>query len=405
MWRWLAAGALIAVLAAVGAASAWWWRPWSPYSPALLSAVADPRNWPAVFQEFDAFFPSAAIAAPPSPSPLPRKPAALTETFVWNGETRPVETLLEEARVMGLLVVKDGVVVSERYRLDATPATRFTSWSMAKSVVATLVAIGLHEGKIKSLDDPVASYAKRFESADYGAISLRHLLMMSAGMDFEERYDVPDSDIRKLFFGAFIRGADVDGLVARIPRDREPGRDLDYDSPNSHVLSAVVRAAFTAPLNDVVRDKLWTPLGMEGPASWSQNKPGPEGVAIGYCCLNARLADYARLGQLYLQDGVWQGRRLLPEGWVDQATRANAPFQEPGATYWAGYGLHFWIPPDARGEFYMAGVYGQYVWVDRRRGVVIAQASADPSFVERRPEVLAMLRALAASAAGERADP
>ena len=103
-------------------------------------------------------------------------------------------------------------------------------------------------------------------------------------------------------------------------------------------------------------------------------------INIGYCCLNARVEDYARMGQFYLQDGIWDGQRLVPEGWVEQATRPNAPFQEagPAAVYpHRGYGLHFWVPEEHDGEYFMAGVYGQYVWVDERRHIVIARTAAD----------------------------
>ena len=139
---------------------------------------------------------------------------------------------------------------------------------------------------------------------------------------------------------------------------------------------------------------------MTSDANWNQNIPGENGQAIGYCCLNATLADYARFGQFYLQDGVWNGNRLVPEGWVDMATRPNADFQEPDyaeAPYpMRGYGLHFWVPENYDGEYFMAGVYGQYVWVDTRRNIVIARTAADPAWGPRTEESLAAMRALAA---------
>ena len=122
-------------------------------------------------------------------------------------------------------------------------------------------------------------------------------------------------------------------------------------------------------------------------------------MAIGYCCLNATLEDYARFGQFYLQDGVWEGERLLPEGWVNQATRPNAPFQEAGPeSVYAhrGYGLHFWVPDNHDGEYFMAGVYGQYVWVDERRNIVIARTAADTEWGGRTEESIIAMRALAA---------
>jgi len=255
---------------------------------------------------------------------------------------------------------------------------------------------------IESLDDPASKYAPQYVGSDYGDTSLWHLLMMSAGMDFNEEYraDAP-SDVRPLFFNAFIMRRNPDEMIARIARNRAPGEDNHYTSPNSHVLSAVVRGVYEGRLAEIVERELWTPLGMTSDASWLQHKPGPEGVAIGYCCLQATSRDYARFGQFYLQDGVWDGAQLLPEGWVDQAGTPTEPFMEPGATPYPhrGYGLHFWIPEDYDEEFYAAGVFGQYIWIDRKRGVVIAQNAGDATWGARSQEAAAVFRAIAAHVA------
>ena len=195
-------------------------------------------------------------------------------------------------------------------------------------------------------------------------------------------------------------GLSLDELARQIERDRNPGRDLHYTSPNTHVLSAIVREIYDQSLTEIVEEKIWTPLGMTRDASWLHNHNSLRGIPLGYCCLQSTTRDYARLGQLYLQDGVWNGERLLPERWVQLATRPNAPFQEPGpnARYAPrGYGLHFWVPPDPNGEFFAAGVFGQYIWVDEVRRVVIAVNAGDPVWHARGPEAFTVLRAIAES--------
>jgi len=389
------AGVAVVALAAAAAGAAWYYRPWSDYSPARIAANSTPEAYPTTFRTMDAVFPYRPIGTVEAPDPLPRALGPLAVSYDWRGETRSLGTFLEAASTMGLIVLKDGVVVHETYRLGAGPSDRFTSWSVGKSFVATLVAMAMRDGLIDSLDDPASRYAPQYAGSDYGETSLRHLLMMSAGVEFNEDYGAPDSDIDPFFFNAFIRGRDVDEMAMEIERTRPAGSDLHYVSPNTHVLSAVVRGAYGRPLAEIVEAKIWRPLAMSDGASWSQNVPGPRGMAIGYCCLNARLEDYARFGQLYAQDGVWNGERLLPEGWVEMATTPQAPFQAPGATYDFGYGLHFWIPQDADGEFAMLGVFGQTVWVDARRDIVIARAAADPEFGARRAEEFAVMRAIA----------
>ncbi|MCC5994984.1 MAG: serine hydrolase [Oceanicaulis sp.] len=390
-------GAAALVMAAAIAAAAWYYRPWSPYSPASVRALDDPASYPATFQRMDDFLPSSAIAAR-APAPLERAVAPLELSYQWMGEEKALGAYLDEAQVTGLTVLHGGVVSAQEFRHGAGPDTRFTSWSVAKTVVAVLIAKALEDGLIESLDDPAGQYAPQFAGTDYGAVSLRHLLMMSAGMDFNEEYS-PErpSDVRPLFFNAFILGRDVDAMVGRIASNRAPGEDNHYVSPNTHVLSAVVRAVYGAPLAQIVERELWTPLGMTGEASWLQHLAGERGVPIGYCCLQATSEDYARFGQFLLQDGVWQGQALLPDGFMEMAGRPNAPFQEPGATPYPGrgYGLHVWAPEGYDGEFFAAGVFGQYIWVDRRRGVVIAQNAGDPVWDTRYAEAAAVFRAIA----------
>jgi CubicO group peptidase (beta-lactamase class C family) len=401
MLKRIVIAALALILTAAIAGAGWYFRPWSPYSPASIRAMDNPDAYPQTFQRMDSILPSRPIAAA-YPEPLPRAVSPLTLSYEWMGEEKSLETYFEEAGVVGLTVLRDGVVTAQAFRLGAGPDTRFTSWSVAKTFIAVLIAKAMEDGLIDSLDDPAGQYAPQFAGTDYGAVSLRHLLMMSAGVDFNEEYS-PErpSDVRPLFFNAFILGRDVDAMVGEITSNRAPGEDNHYVSPNSHVLSAVVRAVYDAPLAGIVERELWAPLGMTGEASWLQHVAGDRGIPIGYCCLQATSEDYARFGQFLLQDGVWDENRLLPEGFVEMASAPNAPFQEPGATPYPGrgYGLHVWVPEDYDGEFYAAGVFGQYIWIDRRRGVVIALNAGDPEFAGRYAESAAVLRAIAAHVA------
>lgn len=389
--------ALVAIVVAAALAfGGWYYRPWSDYSPASVSALDDPDAYPQTFQMMDEILPYSVVRAT-NPSPLPTGEADLPTSFEVDGETLSVADYIEMAEITGLTVMRDGEIVNQAFFQGADETTQFTSWSVAKSFVATLIAKALHEGLIESLDDPAARYAPQFEGTDYGNTSLRHLLMMSAGVDFNEGYD-PDrpSDIRPFFFNAFIMGRNVDTMAGEVQRNRAPGEDLHYTSPNSHVLAAVARGIYGGRLVDVVTEQIWGPLGMTGDATWLQNRDDAQGIAVGYCCLQATSADFARMGEFYRLDGVWNGERLLPEGWSEMATTPRAEFQEPGNTRYPlrGYGLHFWVPEGYDGEFYMAGVFGQYVWVDRHRGVVIAQNAGDEDWWARQAEAHAFFRAI-----------
>lgn len=389
--------ALIAiVLVAALAFGGWYYRPWSEYSPASIAALDVPEQYPTTFQRMDEILPASVVPAG-APMALPRAEGALPERFEYNGETVSVADYLARAEIIGLTVMRDGAMIDQAFFQGADENSLFTSWSVAKSVVATLIGKAAEDGLIDSLEDPAQKYAPQFEGTPYGETSLRHLLMMSAGVDFNEEYsDDHLSDIRPLFFNAFILGRNVDAMVGEVQRNRAPGEDFHYTSPNSHVLAAVARAVYDGRLADVVSEELWTPLGMTSNASWLQNKPGEDGIGVGYCCLQATSEDYARFGEFYRRDGVWGGQRLLPEGWSEEATTPRAPWQEPGNTRYdaRGYGLHFWVPAGYDGEFYAAGVFGQYIWVDRRRGVVIAQNAGDPVWSDKLEEAFAFFRAV-----------
>lgn len=408
MFGRIAGGVLLLLVILATATAAWFFRPWSGYSPAGYRAASDPERLVELSQDMRSVFPGRTIEAH-APQPLPRDDRPLTVEFEWNGEIRTLDDYLADSTSLGLVVLHRGEIVHESYRNGADENSRLTTWSVAKSFVASLIAIAMQEGHISSLDQTVAEFVPAYAGSDYGDTSLRHLLMMSAGIDFVEDYSAEDSDIRRLFFNAFIFERDIDDMIMEFERDTPPGTELDYISSNTQALSAVVRAIYGMPLAEIVEEKIWTPLHMEGEAYWSQNVEGENGVAVGYCCLNAQLVDFARFGQWYLQDGVWDGERLLPEGWVQQATRPNAPFQEPGpdAVYAPrGYGLHFWIPDNPQGEYFAAGIYGQYIWVDERREIVIARFAADPAWGSRTVETFAAFRAIAEAVAplGETAD-
>lgn len=392
---------LLFIVVLATALASWYYRPWSDYSPSRVAEAFDPDNIISVSLGMSEYFPYAGITST-SPVPLPRQLADLEVSYEFEGEPRSLATYLDESNTLGLVILHNGVVVHEHYLNGANEQSQPTSWSVAKSFVATLIAMAMNEGHIDSLDQLAQEFAPQFEGSDFGNTSLRHLLMMSTGIDFIEDYNDTDSDIGVLFRDPFVFGSDIDNALLSFERSREAGTELDYISSATHVLSAVLRGIYDQPLHEIVEQKIWQPLGMEGDAYWNQNVMGDSGIALGYCCLNARPVDYARFGQWYLQDGVWDGERMLPEGWVALATTANAPFQEADATYpLRGYGLHFWFPETDRGEFFAAGIYGQYIWVDPSRDIVISRFAADPQWGARTAETFAAFRAIAAEVAGE----
>ena len=399
-------GTLALVVIAAAAAVAWWFRPWSEYSPAETIRLATSRDRVESFRSMEDTYPYRPVEGAETRYVFPRAAGEIGTEYQWQGRRRTLDDYAEDWVITGLMLVQGGEVVLERYFRGETPESRHTSWSVAKSVVATLTGRALMEGRIESLDDRVADYAPEYEGTAYGETSIRHLLEMSSGIDFEEEYERADGDARRLFLDTMIFNKDIDGSLAKLERDRAPGQDHHYISPNSAVLAAVVRGAYgEETLTPILEDKLFRPLGMAS-ATWLLDRRG--GKELGYCCLQATLEDYAKLGQLYLQGGVVGTERVVPADWPRFVSTPPRESHVPDDTLEAGigrgYGHHFWLPPARRpsamsGEYFMAGYNGQIVWIDPANDVVIAMTSADPDFVSKSPEWIAMFRALADRAA------
>ena len=392
----------VALVLLIGAAL-WWFRPGAEFAPAEVYRFSKAEDRRPAYRVMETIYPHKVIEGAAKPFVLPRAETEIADGYTWNGIEKTAGDYAEAHRMTGLMVVHDGEVVLERYYGGETAEDRHTSWSVAKSVVATLIGRALMEGRIASLDDPVSAYTDAYDGSDYANVSLRHLLMMSSGIDFDEDYEVDGSDIRKLFFGTFFWNRDVDGIVADHKQDRAPGQDFDYISANTAVLAAVLRGAYERQgLADLAQEKLFMPLGLRG-GTWLTDSKSEDGKELGYCCLQVTLQDYALLGQLYLDGGVARatGTRVVPADWPAFVATPPQESHEPGSAGRPdghGYGHHFWVPDGGTGEFYMSGYNGQVVWIDPARQVVVAMTGADQSWPAAKSDFTQMARALAEAA-------
>ncbi len=389
---------VLAICVGIGGAL-WYYRPWSKYSPYKIAEMQKPENLVTTFRTMSEIFPFRVVGKGDNVSPFQEDVKPLSVSYEWEGKTKTLEQYHKEGVTTGFMVLKDGVIRHENYLLNANRETRFTSWSMAKSFVATVIFMALKEGKLESLDDKAQKYAPQFKGSGFGDSRIRDLLIMSTGVKFNERYSDPDSDIRPYFFDTFILGINADKLLLPFQRNRPANSDFHYISPNTHVLSAVLRGVYKKPLAEIISEKIWKPLGMESDGYWNQNIEGNGGLALGYCCLNARLRDYARFGQFYLDShsGTGKGPEVLPEGWPEILRKPATEKHAPNGDHYngRGYSYHFWIPVDPDGEYFASGVYGQYTWIDPKRGIVIVRTAADVDWKARARESMAVMKAVA----------
>jgi len=316
-------------------------------------------------------FPTRRIAAGGTVRPLPAHPAAPDWPFI--------DDYLASHPATGLLVLKDGQVLVERYQYGRTAEHRFTSWSMAKTVVAMALGIAVAEGHIASVDDPVDRYEPALADTAWRGIPIRHVLNMASGVRFDETYDQPGTDIA-VFSRSWARqdGALLDALGRLRRTEAAPGERFKYVSADTQVLAQVLVKAVGRPLADYVGERLWGPLGAEADGAWIVDAAGME---AGYCCLSARLRDWGRLGQLLADGGRRDGRALIPADWLAAATRvrpADGHLLPRRATPYFGYGYQTWVFPDDLG-FALLGVRGQAVFVHPRLNLVMVQTAVWPA--------------------------
>lgn len=275
------------------------------------------------FQHFE----NAPIAAAPQASALPLLPADLQ----WPGGVTSAQmtTRLAQEGTVALLVLRRGVLVHEQYFNGFTRDSMATSFSMAKSVVATLLGIAISEGQIDSVDAPITRYLPELLRNDprFELITLRHLLAMRSGIAFREDYRSPFAEAAK-----FYLGPNISDQVAKLRIVGAPNQRFSYQSGDTQLIAMAIERAMGQPLAALVQTKLWQPMGAEYAASWSQDSKA-NGVARAFCCLNARPVDYLRFGQLVVGDGGVPGRSLgrqiIPVDWVKQMTAAQIGL--PGA--------------------------------------------------------------------------
>jgi len=250
---------------------------------------------------------------------------------------------------------------------------------MAKTVTAMLVGIAIDEGRIRSVDDLAAAYVPALAGTEYGRTSLRHLLQMSSGVRFNEEASpgFVTNDAIQFVLDTYMRvgPGGVGAVTSFNDRERSAGTKFSYSSVETLVLGFVLARAIGRPVAEYLQQKIWQPIGAEADATWLVDNSGQEAT---YCCLNAVLRDYARLGLLLAHDGNWRGRQIIPAAWILEATTVHLdqPHVWPGtATPNEGYGYQTWILPGERRAFMLWGAHGQRIYVDPRSKLVMVNTA------------------------------
>lgn len=314
------------------------------------------------------------VAASASPSPLPLGAPLRLKL--------DVDAYMAGQRSAALLVVHQGKLRLERYGLGFDGAGRWTSFSVAKSFTSTLLGAAVKDGFIQSLDDKVSVYIPELKGSAYDDVSVRQLLTMTSGVQWNEDYADPNSDVAK--FNNHQPEPGVEALVSymrQLPRAAPPGTRWHYSTGETNLVGTLVQRATKKPLATYLAEKVWGPAGMEQQATWILSKTGKE---IGGCCVQASPRDYARMGLFILNGAKVNGQSIVPDDWWTQATTKRADIGLQGR----GYGYQWWTYDD--GSYAARGIFGQGIFIDPQRQLVIvsnanwAGGARDPQATEAR---------------------
>lgn len=275
-----------------------------------------------------------------------------------------LDAYLASQRNASLIIVHDGRVRLERYGLGFHAEGRWTSFSVAKSLTSTLVGAAIKDGHIKSLDEPVSTYIAELKGSAYDTVTIAQLLTMTSGIAWNEDYEDPQSDVALFDAQAPEEGVStVAAYMADLPRAHPAGEEWNYSTGETNLIGVLVSRATGKTLNAYLTEKIWTPFAMEADATWLLGQDGHE---IAGCCIQATTRDFARFGLFMLAGGVVNGESILPPGWIEAATFKQADIGTPGY----GYGYQWWTRDD--GSYAADGIFGQGIFIDPSRNLVIA---------------------------------
>jgi CubicO group peptidase (beta-lactamase class C family) len=324
------------------------------------------------FRHIEEIFPTRTVPNADQALPLPTA-AEIDIHFDFNGAHYDTRGYMQAHRLTGVLVVKDGQVLLERYAHARGEDDLWASFSVAKSVTSTLVGAAIADGYIQSLDEPVSRYIPEMAGSAYEDVEIRHLLTMTSGVQWNEDYGDPESDIGRIYNTPATEPNlnPVISYMRQLPRAHPPGTQFNYSTGETDLAGFVVSRATGKSLADYLAEKIWQPFGMEQNAVWQLDSEGHE---RGGCCLAVTLRDYARLGLFMLGHGRAGDDDVLPKDWVEAATRNQLRERFPNG---GGYGYFWWIQPD--GAYQAVGIYGQMIHIVPEQSLVIVTNAAWPA--------------------------
>jgi CubicO group peptidase (beta-lactamase class C family) len=274
----------------------------------------------------------------------------------------------EKYGTVAYVIIQNGTLLFEQYWDDYSPQSHSNSFSMAKSIISFAVGCAIDDGVIENVDQPVSDFFPQFKGYNGKSMTIRHLLTMSAGVDFKEAYTSIFSPTTQLYYGN-----NLEKIVTGMKQIEEPGINFIYQSGVTQLLAFILEKATGENISSFVSRKIWTPIQAEENALWSLDHK--EGVEKAYCCFNSNARDFARLGQLVLNVGKWNGKQVIPQQYLTDATTAcNDLIFKKYKEVNRYYGYQIWLLEKNGMKIpYLRGIKGQYVFIIPDKNAVVVR--------------------------------
>lgn len=371
----------------------------------LFTGAEQYENFPRIHE----IFPVTRLTASTKPFEFEQgEDVTIPDSYEFAGQQLSSSEFLTTTDTSALLVLVDGKVRHEAYTLTGGVDVTWLSMSVAKSFVSALIGIAVSEGDIEDISQPITQYVPELAGSAYDGVRIKDVLQMSSGAGWNEDYSDPESDVMRM--GSIMAiGGSLDEFVRTVQPEREPGSYNQYNSADTQALGMLLSRATGRTITDYMQEKLWQPLGMKHDAYWMVDD---NQVEMAFGGLNATARDYAKLGELYRNNGDWQGTTLVDSEWIKASVTPDAPHLLPGensaSDYPMGYGYQWWLMDGDEGEYSAIGVYNQFIYIHPTKNMVIVKLSAfgDYATVEseagyREFETIAFFRAIAAKVGAE----
>ena len=279
-----------------------------------------------------------------------------------DASNQQLELFLKDYKTLSFLIIRNDTILYQYFDESRKDTSIITSFSVSKAFISALVGIAISEGKIPGTATSIATYFPELENQGFEPVTIGNLLNHTSGIHYKESKNHVGGNRE------FYWGKDLSEEIFNIQPALEPGERFEYSNINTQLLALILQRATGMSVSEYLQEKIWKPLGMEYPASWSLSNQGSDGIEKAFCCLNARTVDFAKFGRLYLNHGNWNGKQIIPESWVDKSLQSSKDSGQR-LTYHYNWG----IGPKKYGSFFAVGLYGQFIYMYPEKNVIIVR--------------------------------